>query len=200
MGLYANPGVGSTTSASAREVIWGANDNRAVIVRRSRIISSTAADAGNTPTTNLRSGLLMGNVTSSSEAEQWDPLATNGTKDITDVLETPFELRTTDLEGTARDSFYKTLVRAPLMASQLLIKGSAFVGHAYEYLARQQLHRAGFILNDDPMNGQRAQPSRQPPRKTEPRFSSRTRLPSRSLCQRSKLVCDIASSELLMKK
>lgn len=151
MSLNAIPGVGSTSTAAGREIIWGATDNRAFIVRKSRIISSTCADAGNTPTTNLRSGLLLGNVTSSSEADVWDPLATNGTKDVTEVLETPLELRTTDLEGTARDSYYKTLVRAPLRASMLLIKGVALVGHAYEYLARAQLHMAGFVLDDDPM-------------------------------------------------
>lgn len=151
MGLYDIPGVGSTSTASAREIIWGATDNRAHIVRGSRIISSAAADAVNSPTTNLRSGLLLGNVTASDELLQWDPLATDGSKDIAAVLETPYELRTTTLDGTARDSYYKVLYRAPLMTSQLLIKGAAFVGHAYEILARQQLHRAGFILNDDPM-------------------------------------------------
>ena len=43
------------------------------------------------------------------------------------------------------------VIRGALKASQLLIQGSAFVGHADEFLARRTLQQVGCIFDDDPM-------------------------------------------------
>lgn len=150
-GGYGEPGVGATLSTTPREIIWGACDNPP-IYRAQTWFDSAAADAGNTPTSHLRPGLLLGKLSATGKKHlQWDPLATDGSKDLSGVLAGFDGLRMTDYNATASPRWYYRLVRAPLLASQLLIKGSAFVGHAYEYLARRQLHMAGFVLDDDPM-------------------------------------------------
>ena len=85
-------------------------------------------DAGNTPTTVIRAGLLMAKLTSTGELEEWVSTATDGTQDIFGV--TPYELRAQDFDATDQDRVAGIIVRAPFKASQLLIQGAAFVGHA----------------------------------------------------------------------
>ena len=51
------------------------------------VIVSTAVDAGNTGgTSRLRSGLLLGKITSTGKLKQWDPTATDGSERIYGVL------------------------------------------------------------------------------------------------------------------
>lgn len=149
-GGWGVPGVGSTVSTSESELLWGSDHARSSALWQSGIISSAAADAGNTPTTELRPGLIVGIVTSSGEYEEWDADASDGTQDIAGIVDVP--IRTTDYDGTAQDRVFRILRgKAAIRASKLLIQGTALTSHVDEFLARRQLHAAGFVLDDDPL-------------------------------------------------
>lgn len=50
-------------------------------------LASTARDSGNTPTTTLRRGLVLGKITASGKFAQYDNSATDGTQTADGVLE-----------------------------------------------------------------------------------------------------------------
>lgn len=148
-GHFGIPGQTDASFATQRDVLWGGDESRIEVLRvSSRAIVSTAVDAANTPTTVLRSGLLLGLVTSSGKLKEYDPASTDGSQNIFGVL--PVELRMTDGDGVAADRYAPVIVKAPVKTTKLLIKGAALDGHADEHNARRQLVAAGFILSDDP--------------------------------------------------
>jgi hypothetical protein len=144
---YATPGQSALVSTKVAELFWGGDASRIKMLQRDASISSAAVDAANTPTWQLRKGLLMGKITSSAKYVQWDSQATNGSQWLGGVL--PNEILMQDSLGTATDGSGPILVSAPVKASALLIKGAALVGHADEYLARRGLAQMGFKLDDD---------------------------------------------------
>lgn len=150
MGGWGTPGVGSERTVTESEILWGADQARNAALWKSAVISGTTRDDGNTNfTTILRPGLLLGKLDSGGEYEEWDGDVATGTQNIAGILDT--ELRAQDFDATNQDRVFRVLVaRAPVKARKLLIQGSAFVGHVDEYLARMQLHQAGFVLDDDP--------------------------------------------------
>lgn len=151
MGGWGVPGVGSDRTTYESELLWGGDQARNGVLWQSKKISSAAVDAANTPTTILRPGLLMGTNATSLELEDWDADATDGSQNLTAVLDT--EMRMTDFDATAVDRVFRAIVaRAPLKSRKLLIEGVAFLGHANEYLARRQLAMMGCVLDDDPQN------------------------------------------------
>ena len=148
-GGFGIPGHGALAETGEREILWGGDDRRLNILYKGYAVSSAARDAGNTPTTVLRRGLLMGVVTATGELEEWDADASDGTQYIAAVLNN--ELNVLDLSGTAVDRVpMPPLVCAPVIAGRLLIQGSAFVGHVDEYLARRVMHQMGYRFDDDP--------------------------------------------------
>ncbi|HUQ72857.1 MAG TPA: hypothetical protein VM165_25235 [Planctomycetaceae bacterium] len=130
--------------------MWGSDQARNAALWQSAVISGTARDDANTNFTHvLRPGLIMGKLDSGGEYEEWDGDVATGTQNIAGVLDT--ELRTLDFDAANADRVFRLLVaRAPLKSRKLLIQGAAFIGHVDEYLARMQLHQAGFVLDDDP--------------------------------------------------
>lgn len=146
-GGWGIPGVGADQTVSESEILWGGDQSRMALLYKSDLYSAAALDAGNTPTSVLRPGMIMGRVTSSGELEEWDADASDGTQDIAGILDV--ELRMTDYAGTTADRVMRNLVRGPVKARKLLIQGVAFVGHADEFLARRQLVAAGYTLDDD---------------------------------------------------
>lgn len=150
-GGWGIPGVGANRSTYESQLLWGADHARNGLLWQGQVVSGATRDAGNTPTTHLRPGLLMGRLTSSGELEEWDADAADGTQNLAGVLD--IELRAQDYDGVDQDRVFAVIVaRAPIKARKLLIQGAAFVGHADEYLARQQLAMAGFVFDDDPFN------------------------------------------------
>jgi hypothetical protein len=147
-GGFATPGFGAAAYTTEREILWGRDDQHLPLLFRNSIISGATRDAGNMPTTLLRRGLLLGKVDASGELEEWDADASDGTQNIAAVLNC--ELRATDFDANNTDRAFATILRAPVIAAQLLIQGSAFVGHIDEYLARRQMHAMGFVFDDDP--------------------------------------------------
>lgn len=140
------PGVGAAIEETPREILW--EDHPSQVLRKSVIVDGATRDAGNTPTTVLRAGLLLGKLTADDNYTEWDADATDGSQDLIGPLSR--ELRAQDFDGTDADRVLELIIKGPVKASQLLIQGSALVGHVDEYLARRMLHGAGFTLDDDP--------------------------------------------------
>ncbi len=148
IGPYGQPGVTAAVFNQTREIFWGGDLSKIEILQSNSEVDAAAVDAGATVTSTLRPGLIMGKVTASGQLRQWDATATDGTQVVHSVNRE--ELSTLDAYGSTRDLFGPTIFKAPLKASQLLIKGVALVGHADEYLARRALHAMGCRLDDDP--------------------------------------------------
>lgn len=147
-GGFGVPGQGAAVFTSEREIIPQGFESRSALFK-SAVISGAARDAGNSPTTVLRPGLLLGKVTATGELEEWDADAADGTQYIAAVLWK--ELRAQDFDANNTDRVFTVLVgRCPLRAENLLIQGTALTSHSDEYLARRQLAAAGFQLDDDP--------------------------------------------------
>lgn len=151
MGGWATPGIGADRSVAESELFWGADQARNSALWLSAVISGATRDAGNTPTTVLRPGLLLGKVTATGELEEWDADAADGTEFMFGVLDT--ELRAQDFDATNQDRVFRVLVgRAPVKARKLLVQGTALTSATDQYLARQQLAKLGFVLDDDTPN------------------------------------------------
>ena len=147
-GGWGVPGTGTLAETIEREIMWGGDRSKGMVLEMSANYSADILDAGNTITTDIRAGLIVGKLTTGGELEEWDPDATDGTQDIFGV--NPIDFRTLDLNATAVDRVLPVIVRAPFKAASLLIAGSALVGHASEFVARQALVGGGSILDDDP--------------------------------------------------
>ena len=147
-GGWGAPGVGTIDQTSPREIFWGGDRGKGMILTQSGEYSGAIRDAGNTPTTDIRAGLLVAKLTSSGELEEWDSEASDGTEELWGV--NPHDFRAIDFNANDADRVLPVVVSAPLKASQLLIKGTALTSHADEFLARRALHAAGCILDDDP--------------------------------------------------
>lgn len=144
------PGTRSANFATPREIFWGGDASRMKIMRLQGQFSNTIRDAGETPTTSIRPGLLLGALTADSKLVHWDPTATDGSQWLRGVNE--HELTATEGFGaTAAESFAPYVAVAPLKASSLLILGTALTSSTHQYLARRRLALAGCILDDDPM-------------------------------------------------
>jgi hypothetical protein len=147
-GGFGMPGHGAAAFTTEREILWGGDDQHMPKLFKNSIISGATRDAGNTPTTVLRRGLLLGRVDATGQLEEWDADASDGTQNIAAILDV--ELRANDFDGNNSDRAFRTILKAPLIAKNLLIQGDPLVGHVDEYLARRQLHDMGCILDDDP--------------------------------------------------
>lgn len=74
------PGFSEATFTSERSTEWQTRHLGDAAYDANAIINSAAVDAGNTPTTTLRAGLLMGKRTADGEWSPYDPDATDGTQ------------------------------------------------------------------------------------------------------------------------
>lgn len=100
-------------------------------------ISSACVDAGNSPTYQIRAGLVLGQITSTLQWTNYSATATDGSQVAAGVL---FEsLRMQDLQGNAQSKWYGILVGGAVRALNLL---------GLDGMARQQMSRA-FRFDDD---------------------------------------------------
>lgn len=150
------PGVGSADFTSEKEVYWGGDDAKGRAIWFGANISNLTRDAGNSPTTVLRPGLVLGMTSVANNYVDWNPenaalqsasVNPDG-KDFAGILTR--DIMMTDFSGNSADRVLGICVRGPVKASALLIQGSPMVGHKYEYLLRRQLYNSGYILDDDP--------------------------------------------------
>ncbi len=117
-------------------------------VETAATIVSTTVDAGSTPTTTLRPGLVLGRITSTGKYTQHNPDATDGSQFAVAVLTRGVSML--DANGTAADKTVSIADGGCLIASGM-ISGSG--DGALTQIARAQLAQTGkFTFNDDPNN------------------------------------------------
>lgn len=130
------PGIDVRLSGADQQVWWGIRDQQ---IFEAAYIGSTCVDAGNTPTTQLRAGLILGKVTATGKLIAYTATATDGSQVAYGVLE--MGLGMLDAGGTARDKLADCLIGGRLKAGQLI---------GLDNLARKQLGTNGrFIFDDD---------------------------------------------------
>lgn len=126
------PGLSTSRETYEAEFRWGMH---AQGLFANGIIDGAARDSGNTPTTELRPGLLLGQVLATGKYLQYSPTATDGSEVAAAVLIEG--LRTQTFEGTNQDRFYAVLVGGPVQAAKIL---------NLDLQARQQMDK--FIFDD----------------------------------------------------
>ena len=126
------PGLTTSRETYEAEFRWGSQFQG---VFANGLISGSAVDSGNSPTYQLRPGLLLGQITSSGKYTNYSPTATDGSEVASGVLIEA--LRMQDFNGTATDRFYAVLVGGPVQKSKLL---------NFDEQARGQMEK--FIFDD----------------------------------------------------
>lgn len=140
------PGISSIKQTSEKVVWWGREERQIDVSEL--LLDSTAVDAGNTPTTELRAGLLLGKKTSDGNLYQWDGDATDGTEVVHGVLLRDISML--DVDGVAEDKYAHILLAGCVKAADLLIQGTLLSSHVDEHMARRQMVASGrFIFDDD---------------------------------------------------
>jgi len=106
--------------------------------RASVVISSTAADSGNSPTSTLRPGLILGKITSSGEYKEYSATATDGSQVAECVLLEEVNMLDPATAANA-DRWWSVAISGRLKAEALI---------NLDYQARSQLMARGFQFND----------------------------------------------------
>lgn len=146
-GQWQVPGLSSQYDTITKDILWGRED---WTWYTSALVSGAARDGGNTPTTLLRPGLLLGIITATKKWVQWDPTATDGSENIAGVL---FADISAQILGANADRFMGLiLIRGGVKAASLIRGGNASYGiasDAYEATIRKQMAK-NFIFDDKP--------------------------------------------------
>jgi hypothetical protein len=109
------------------------------------VVLSSSTDSGNTPTTTLRKGLVMGRITSTGKITQYDPTATNGSEIPLGVLMA--DVNMLDVSGTAIDRYTTLLVSGPVLAAQIL---PAITSNMRKHMSPRFLFDDDLVGNKDP--------------------------------------------------
>jgi len=144
----ANPGIGAKVETTEKKVWYGRYEQ--LLIAGNVQIGSSTVDAGNSPTTELRPGLILGMKTSDSKLYQWNPDATDGTERVFGVLLEGLSML--DNYGTVEDKTAQVIIKGGLDAASLLIEGTLFTSSTAEHLARCQMADR-FLFSDDIQNG-----------------------------------------------
>lgn len=124
------PGLTTSRETYENEFRWGSQFQG---VFANALIDGNSVDVGNTPTFELRPGLVLGQVTATGKYKQYSPTASDGTEVASAVLIEG--LRMLDFSNTATDRFYAVLVGGPVQAAKLL---------NLDLQARQQMDKFNF--------------------------------------------------------
>lgn len=126
------PGITTSRETYEAEFRWGSQFQG---VFANALIDGNTIDSGNSPTFELRPGLLLGQVISTGKYKNYSPTATDGSEVASAVLIEA--LRMQDFNGTAVDRFYAVLVGGPVQGAKIL---------NLDLMARQQMDK--FIFDD----------------------------------------------------
>lgn len=124
------PGMTTSRESYENEFRWG-SEFQAVFANA--LIDGSTIDSGNTPTFELRPGLLLGQVTATGKYKNYSPTATDGSEVASAILIEG--LRMLDFSNTAVDRFYAVLVGGPVQAAKVL---------NLDNQARQQMDKFNF--------------------------------------------------------
>lgn len=110
------PGLGTAIETYESSIRWG-QYGQGIIV--SIQIDGTARDSGNTPTTVLRPGLLLGPITANNNRlRDYGDNNTDGSNTAVAVLLEPVRMQ--DFDGNNQNKFYYGLVGGPVQAAKVL--------------------------------------------------------------------------------
>lgn len=126
------PGLTTSRETYENEFRWGSQYQG---IFANAFIDGNTIDSGNTPTFELRPGLLLGQITATGKYTDYDKTATDGSEVACAVLIEG--LRMLDFSNNAVDRFYAVLVGGPVQASKLI---------NFDNMARQQMDK--FIFDD----------------------------------------------------
>lgn len=126
------PGLTLARETYENEFRWGSQYQG---VYANAIIDGNTIDSGNTPTFELRPGLLLGQVLTTGKYKNYSPTATDGSEVASAILLEA--IRTLDFSNLAVDRFYAVLVGGPVQAGKVL---------NLDLMARQQMDN--FIFDD----------------------------------------------------
>jgi hypothetical protein len=113
----------------------GYNGELNMLVAPVQILSSTT-DSGNTPTTTLRAGNILGKIAATGKYGLYDPSATNGLQIARGVLD--FALDMIGPAGTVADKWVNMVTRANVVVGQLINSDAG---------ALKRLIQLGFIFD-----------------------------------------------------
>ena len=126
------PGVTTSRETYENEFRWGSGYQG---IFANGLISGAARDTGNSPTYELRPGLLLGQILSTGKYTAYSPTATDGSEVASAILLEGLRMQT--FEGADQDKFYAVLVGGPVKASAIL---------NLDLMARAQMDK--FIFDD----------------------------------------------------
>lgn len=130
---YGLPGLTDIKETQEAAIGWGPE---ALRIYGSGVIAAATVDSGNTPTTLLRPGLVLGKITASGKYTQFSATATDGSQVAVGIL--PIGLRMTDIDGVTGDRNFSILLSGPVKAGSLI---------GLNNIARAQMARA-FLFDD----------------------------------------------------
>ncbi len=129
-GLF--PGITTSRETYESEFRWGSQFQGVIA---GGVIDGASVDLGNSPTFELRPGLLLGQVISTGKWKPYAPNAIDGSEVANGVLMEAIRMQ--DFSGNNVDRFYGILVGGPVQASKLI---------GLDLNARQQMDK--FIFDD----------------------------------------------------
>ena len=136
---YDLPGMAEAVVSTEKAIAWGSIHQQ---MYQAGVILSSTVDATNTPTTQLRAGLLVGQITATGKFTVWDETATNGSQIVAGVLAEPVNMLDFT-SGSAADKRGQIMISGPVKAGQLI---------GLNNKAREQMSARGFLF-DDSFNG-----------------------------------------------
>lgn len=111
------PGFTTISESEEREILLNAKNRELLLIEKAVALDSAAVDAGNTPTTTLRAGLVLGIIASSGKYTVYDSDGTDGSQIAVAVL--PKMLNMLGTAGVVEDKSTRVITRANLKYSQL---------------------------------------------------------------------------------
>ena len=108
-------GLGATQSAEPGEIRFTDCGRESTIAI---VIDAAASDDGNSPTTTLRKGLVLGKVTETGKYKQYDPEASDGTETARVILDD--EVNLLDESGEPVDTEALGAFRGDFVADELI--------------------------------------------------------------------------------
>lgn len=123
-------------SIAQNQFWWGDIQQQTVIPA---LISGASRDTGNTVTTVLRGGLLLGQVHATKKLVPWAPTAVDGSQYVAAILASDMNAQ---VGGVDKDRYWSVFYAGKVKSSKLIIPGQAtesLIGKDYEWAAAIQL-------------------------------------------------------------
>lgn len=150
--IYEIPGTPAASTTLESGIPWGKEQQQ---VTFPACIVSTAVDAGNSPTTLLRPGLALGQITSTKKLKEWNVSGTDGSQDLFGfLLDADMSMLTNNVAADRWTG--KVLVGGNIKANRILVPGASTYGLAGatgEFLLRALMTQNGRFRIDDNLNG-----------------------------------------------